>query len=884
MVLLACIYFFLFASNLSPASMLPGPICPNLQVAGRLAPGNADYRHRLGRYFAFVAGDPQSAIENFCAAVALNRHDAHYWLDLAGAYQVTSDVAGQRAALDHALQAEPTAPDVAWESVNFFLVDGDIDRALREFHVVIENDLELVYPSFVASWRVRPMSDALLREAVPAAHRFPPRLSQFLDEQAADRRAIKTWDHLAQLHEKFPNRYLFEFVRYLIVAHRPDAAMSAWEQSADTLGLSAYQASDDNLVVNGDFSLDVLNGGFDWIYENRTGVRPVLDPSDFHQGHRSLSLTFEGPGINDAGISQLIPVRGATTYDFSVYYKSAEFEGAGGPEIVLRDAYSNAPLFASDPLTDSDFWKEVHSKVTTPNSTTCCGSPSSASPPGLRFAANSYSMISNFLQTRPPIIPPTILGGNPPSAPGIPKPTRIQFQFQFQGQTVSSALAPPHPEPAPVAKLAEPRLTNNALFAGTCGALLFGPLAFGAVEPWSVFVLETCSLLLFVLWAYRQWINRQIDVSDNPLYRPMAAFFALALLQQFFGTTAYRQVTYSHLLLYAAYGMLVFVATQTLRRSSQFEMMAKLFTAYGAVVAGFAVLEGLAPNGKLYWIWTVEHGGTIYGPYVNHNHYAGLMEMLTPFPLVLAVTRFTDGNRKIVVAGIAALMAASIFLSGSRGGMTAFAAQMVVLGVVVLRKRETGWKQPLILGAFLTLVIVFLVWMGGNEVTRRLLSIHSETRQEITGGTRLTIDRDCLHMLLRKPFLGWGLGTFPIVYPEFRSFYTTFFVNQAHNDYLQLLVETGLAGFADCHLVFGAGLPRGFPQVQKLDQERRERNRERSADPCGAPGLCGHLGSQLLRLQSANPGECGAILLSLRNRRRRATAGIATSPHPSPPP
>jgi len=42
----------------------------------------------------------------------------------------------------------------------------------------------------------------------------------------------------------------------------------------------------------------------------------------------------------------------------------------------------------------------------------------------------------------------------------------------------------------------------------------------------------------------------------------------------------------------------------------------------------------------------------------------------------------------------------------------------------------------------------------------------------------------------------WGLGTFPVVYPEFRSFYTTFFVNQAHNDYLQLLVETGLAGFA----------------------------------------------------------------------------------------
>jgi uncharacterized membrane protein YhhN len=87
--------------------------------------------------------------------------------------------------------------------------------------------------------------------------------------------------------------------------------------------------------------------------------------------------------------------------------------------------------------------------------------------------------------------------------------------------------------------------------------------------------------------------------------------------------------------------------------------------------------------------------------------------------LVLAATHFTKGSRKIAVAGIAALMAGSIFLSGSRGGMAAFVAQMVVLGVLLVRKREGSWKQPLMLGAFLALVIVFLVWLGNNELTRR---------------------------------------------------------------------------------------------------------------------------------------------------------------------
>ena len=370
LAILACVYLFLTGTEFAASVFASRPDLPALERAVRLSPGNADYRHRLGRYFAFVAADPQSAIESLRSAVALNPHDARYWFDLAAAYQVTGDIDGQRAALDRALQAEPTAPGVAWEAANFFLIDGDIDRALREFRVVIENDISLADAALRACWRVRPDTDALLRDVVPARTDSLISFLSLLSSKQETEGAIKTWGRLAQLHVKFQNRYLYEYVRYLIAVRRPDAAMSAWEQTADTLGLSAYLPTEDNLVVNGDFSLDILNGGFDWTYVNRTGVRPLLDPSDFRQGHRSLSLTFEGPGISDAGIQQLIPVRGATTYNFSAYYKSADFEGAGGPQIVLRDAYTGAPLYASDPLNDADFWKEVHSKITTPGSTT----------------------------------------------------------------------------------------------------------------------------------------------------------------------------------------------------------------------------------------------------------------------------------------------------------------------------------------------------------------------------------------------------------------------------------------------------------------------------------------------------------------------------------
>ncbi len=367
--LLTVAYLLLAAKEFAASHFAFRPDLTSLKWAVRLAPGNAEYRHRLGRYFSFVAASPQAALDNFQLATRLNPHQARYWFDLASAYQVAGNPAGQRDALEHALHAEPTAPDVAWEAANFFLVEGDTERALRQFRVVIENDPSLGPMALQSCWRVRPDVDTLLRDVVP---RRPDSLIAFLSLlQTKDETegTIKAWNELVQLHQKFETRILFDYVRYLVQARRPEAAAAAWEQASSVLSLPAYLPTPDNLIVNGDFSLDVLNGGFDWTYQTQTGVRLLLDPSDFREGQRSLSITFEGPGISDAGIRQWIPVRGATAYEFTAYYKSSEFQGAGGPQIVLRDLYTAQPVFISDPLNGADFWKAVHARFTTPAST-----------------------------------------------------------------------------------------------------------------------------------------------------------------------------------------------------------------------------------------------------------------------------------------------------------------------------------------------------------------------------------------------------------------------------------------------------------------------------------------------------------------------------------
>jgi hypothetical protein len=119
-------------------------------------------------------------------------------------------------------------------------------------------------------------------------------------------------------------------------------------------------------MVNGNFDLDVLNDGLDWHYEKQSGVQLTLDPSDFHGGRRSLSIAFDGPGISDAGIYQLVPVQPNTEYEFSAYYKNGEIEGAGGPHFTVQDMYKPAAIyFDSDELKDAGFWKLSSGDFTT---------------------------------------------------------------------------------------------------------------------------------------------------------------------------------------------------------------------------------------------------------------------------------------------------------------------------------------------------------------------------------------------------------------------------------------------------------------------------------------------------------------------------------------
>jgi len=364
-VLPAVVYVGLAARDFV-ASWLGGrPQLQSLQRAAWLDPRNADYRNHVGRYYDLVARDPVTAIRYYKEAVLLNPHSARYWFDLAGAYQILGDTQNQTAALERAIEADATTPDVAWEAANVYLVQGEYEKALREFSVVLANDPSLANIAVSYCWRISSDVDRMLADVVPHTADGEVAFLNFLQAKEETAATFKVWDALMQTSQPFDRRTAYDYFQYLIVHKEVDEAVLVWKETASRFGLSSYLPVGGNLVVNGTLDYDPLNAGLDWHYNKQPAVTLTLDPTDFHAGRRSLLINFDGPGITDAGIFQLIAVQPNTTYEFSGYYKNGDIEGAGGPHFTVQDMYSQAVYYESDELKDAGFWKSVTSEFTT---------------------------------------------------------------------------------------------------------------------------------------------------------------------------------------------------------------------------------------------------------------------------------------------------------------------------------------------------------------------------------------------------------------------------------------------------------------------------------------------------------------------------------------
>ena len=356
------------------------------------------------------------------------------------------------------------------------------------------------------------------------------------------------------------------------------------------------------------------------------------------------------------------------------------------------------------------------------------------------------------------------------------------------------------------------------LRAGICALVVFGVAAHGGVEDWARAVFESGAGLLFLAWSLWFYSKRNAQPVFSPLLPPLAALSILVLGQLFFRGTASAYNTRMELLLLLADLIVLFLAVQAFRTLKDWRGFVWFGMIFGFLVSLFAILQHLTSNGKLYWFREIRSGGLPFGPYVNRNHFAGFAELVLPLALIPLVLGRVRRERWPVVGLFAVLPIGALFLSASRGGLVSFGAELGVLALVMILRRTAG--KQLLAGAAVLLVALLLVsWLGLGQILQRLSTVQL---LEVTAGKRASMRGDTWRIFLDHPFAGTGLGTLQIVYPHYETLYDGKIVNHTHNDYLEALAETGIAGGLCCAWFIGVLLAKFLKRFREPNNSFRE--------------------------------------------------------------
>ncbi len=329
--------------------------------------------------------------------------------------------------------------------------------------------------------------------------------------------------------------------------------------------------------------------------------------------------------------------------------------------------------------------------------------------------------------------------------------------------------------------------------------LLAAPLDFGADNPLGSAALLIAALSALVLWIAGSVQQRMLRIFWSPLYVPAVLVLLLGLIQFLAHLTLDPIATREALFGLVTDVVFIFLAGQLFAPASYkaWCRLGLMVTLYAFLMSLFAILQFLSSPGFIYWAVKPSQGGWAFGPYINHDHYAGLMELLIPIAAAYGLSRPVNRVGRGVLLFAVMLPIASLLLCGSRGGLISLFAEILLLVAVLLPRAPTRAQRPVgaAAGLGVAAATLFFFWMAPSEIPKRLASVVNDT-PAIGMSYRLGLSLDSLRIFRDHPLVGAGLGSFETVYPQYQSEPTDLVADHAHNDYAEVLAETGLAGGA----------------------------------------------------------------------------------------
>ena len=379
------------------------------------------------------------------------------------------------------------------------------------------------------------------------------------------------------------------------------------------------------------------------------------------------------------------------------------------------------------------------------------------------------------------------------------------------------------------------RLLEAGLIVAVCVAVL----AFGGTAPSFFAITQVIIFGLGVVFLLSRQFSR-----DTSFHIPVASpllLVALVLLQlcplpvslapmfgrardelpsgSYFTISMERYQTVSHLLLLVTYLTAFFLTLFLCRDRNAKKRLVFALVSLGAFEALYGLIQYLTGWQQIFAYVKKYYLEEATGTYINRNHFAGFLEMILPFVIVLALrwtyllSKNTPGRagtfRKLISRTelvsvvfwlfLAIVILAALILSRSRMGIISALVSLVAILALAGTSTVGPRARAAVAAVFFLGVLGLVVWIGSDPVMSRFETLGQE--YNLSGQSRVSIWHDTLGLIRQHPFLGTGLGSFFVAYTSVQTAFLNLLVEHAHCDYLEVATELGLPGAI---LVFGS--------------------------------------------------------------------------------
>ena len=380
--------------------------------------------------------------------------------------------------------------------------------------------------------------------------------------------------------------------------------------------------------------------------------------------------------------------------------------------------------------------------------------------------------------------------------------------------------------------------------------LVISPLLFGAVHAYAyslVFLLILVAGLLLVVHNIRKddktgrYYFQYPKTGLNFLFFSVFAFLVLQVLPQpsllveflspqgfdvqtrAFELTGRQEVktlapyiypVRMSLLRWSVYGLFFLGLSQVLNSRRRIEIFCFCILITASFISVYGIYQTYAGDNRIWWF--AGFGGDVRGTYINRNHFAGLMAMVLMLATGYASSLINDLHRpggslaqttrdKIVnllrleqdiskralVVFCGVIIGLGLVLSASRGGIISAALGLLVLGTFYVIRQNQKRNGLIVLVVFL-LVGGYGLYVGLEHTLERFQSDQLQSSFE----GRFRYAQKTMDVFKDFELAGVGIGNFQYAYPRYQAPEDMgLLIDYAHNDWAQLLAESGMAGF-----------------------------------------------------------------------------------------